>query len=232
MIPALAFSRRPPGGANGTPAPRPPAQHIPPRASLPFPQPPALTSSLRGSGSSSAECKGTNFPGSVRRERGRSGAGSGLPPPLAGSPGGGRRTCAPGAAAEAAPAAGARPGSASWGGSEGRGTGGGWAGARTLSQEEARSHPSTLVKGTMFPDRGPSGRGPENQITNTEGIAKLRDFGNYRLLRSRERCRRSAEGTQAPDPRTSPPRRRARRDRGAPGRRNRVLGSSPGRRLS
>lgn len=51
-------------------------------------------------------------------------ASSALPQPLAGSPGDGRLNRGPGAAAVAAPAAGARPGSASWGGSKGRGTSG------------------------------------------------------------------------------------------------------------
>lgn len=132
-----------------TPAPRPPVGHIPPRASPPSPpSSPALTSSQQGSRSSSEECKGTNFPGSVRREQGRSGARSGLPPPLAGSPGGGRQTRAPGAAAVAAPAAGARPGSASWGGSEGRGTGGrAHASARERAvPRRARERPGLLLK--------------------------------------------------------------------------------------
>lgn len=66
----------------------------------------------------------------------------------------------PGAAAVAAPAAGARPGSASWGGSEGRGTDGrarartdGQAGGHALSREGATGF--TLAKGTMHSDSRP-----------------------------------------------------------------------------
>lgn len=111
-----------PGPAHEDPAPAPrPDTFLRGRPSLPSPSSHLAAAGLPGRRARRTE---TNFPGKRETRAGRSGAGSGLPPPLAGSPGGGRPIHAPRAAAEAAPAAGARPGSASWGGSEGRGADG------------------------------------------------------------------------------------------------------------
>lgn len=122
MTPAPAAGRDP-----GSPPPQP-AHSSAGVPSLPCP-PPTPSAHLVASGLPErlSGGHGGDLPGAgrggVRRRPADPERARGLPPPLAGSPGGRRRTRAPGAAAAAAPAAGARPGSASWGGSEGRGTG-------------------------------------------------------------------------------------------------------------
>jgi hypothetical protein len=115
----------------------------------------------------------------VRPKQERSPACLGLRPPLAGSPGGERRTRAPGAAAVAAPAAGARPGCASWGGSAGRGDGRARArrGARAVPGRGQEPPGLLLLKGQCTRTVGPTRQELQNRVADTGRRAGRRDLG-------------------------------------------------------
>lgn len=109
---------------------------------------------------------------------------------------------APGAAAVAAPAAGARPGSASWGGSEGRGTDGraggrarGRTGGHALSREGVTGF--ALVKGTVHSDSRAHWADTGKPRCGHTGKAERRNVGKLALLKSRGRWGRTPEGTEA-----------------------------------
>lgn len=103
--------------------------------------------SRRGSGSSSAERKGTNFPRSVRRERGRSRGRFGAAPAPRRVPGRRAADLRPGGGSSSGASGRRPPGQRELGREPGAGTSGGRAGTRTLSREEARSHRLLLLKG-------------------------------------------------------------------------------------
>lgn len=108
---------------------------------------------------------------------------------------------APGAAAVAAPAAGARPGSASWGGSEGRGTNGrasgrarGRTGGHALSREGVTG--SALVKGAVNSDSRARRADTGKQHCGHTGKAERQNVGKLSLQRSQGRWGRTPEGTE------------------------------------
>nr|XP_060503583.1 protein INCA1 isoform X3 [Panthera onca] len=211
MTAALAAGRGP-----RLPAPRP-AHSTAGVPSLPArpPLPPALTSSPRGSRSGSAGSTGATFPGRGRRRRAgpERAPGGPRPSPGARAAGGGlaprgrrqqerqRRRQRPAPARAARAGAGAR--------------GGGPAGARTRAGARAvptpaRERPGPRLKGRCPPDCGAHRARTGNRVADAERHAGHRPSGGLRRRRSRAGDTRGGwgralEGTQAPDPRTSPP---------------------------